>query len=379
MTEWTDRTQVGEIGRIAVVSLHFSPAHVSHLFAYGRLLRSLGFAVSFVLDESYLNFADFFAIGPAVSAVQYRSNPDAMPFEAAIFYNAAMANAWTARRMRARGIDVLYVFHEPVPVVMRLSEGWKEILKLMAARFCSIAMLRQSSAVLVACGYARSLYDLHFSKYNPNVYTFPLLFEDECPEDLPVAAKNSRSCFSFLGYAVKAHDFDGFVQFAKYAIRSGSRIQFAIATRTDLSAYLAGDEDLARYGKEGRISIQHGKTFSNEEMNSFCAKSFCVWNVYKCSTQSGALVRAFMTGTPVMAARTGSFPEFIEPGVNGEFVDGAGKFDDLLRAAEKIRSNINTYTEGSRQSFLDVFDYRANRKRFARILAATRKETLQCA
>lgn len=54
-------------GRAAVISLHFSPAHASHVLAYGRLLRSLGFAVSFVLDEPYLQFADFSAIGPAVS------------------------------------------------------------------------------------------------------------------------------------------------------------------------------------------------------------------------------------------------------------------------------------------------------------------------
>ena len=366
-------------GRAAVVSLHFSPAHASHILAYGKLLRSLGFAVCFVLDELYLNFADFSAIGPVVSAAQYRSHPDAMPIETAIFYNAAVANAWTARRMRAHGIDVLYVFHEPVPVAMRLGEGWKEILKLIAAKFCSIAMLRQSSAVLVACGYARGLYDRHFSKYNPSVYTFPLLFEDECSENRSVAAGSDRSYFSFLGYAVKAHDFDGFVNFAKYAIRAGSCIQFAIATRSDLSEYLAGDEELARYGKEGCVLIQHGKALSNEEMNSFCARSFCVWNVYKCSTQSGALVRAFMAGTPVVAVRTGSFPEFIEPGVNGEFVEAADKFNELLRAAEKIRANIDAYAEGSRRSFLDTFDYRANRKRFARILAATRKETPACA
>ncbi len=378
MIDSGDWNLVGALKRMAIVSLQFSPAHASHLMAYGRLLHSLGFGVRFVLDEPYLNFADFSAIGPAVSAAQYRSDSHAMQFETAIFYNAAIANAWTAHRMRAQGVDVLYVFHEPVPVAMRLGEGWKEIFKLIAARFCSIAMLQQSLAVLVACEYARRLYDRHFSRYNPSVYTFPLLFEDERPKDRPAAEASERPYFSFLGYAVKAHDFSGFVNFAKYAIRSGSKIQFAIATRSDLTDYLAGDEELARYEKEGKVRIQHGKTLSNEEMNLFCAKSFCVWNVYKCSTQSGALVRAFMAGTPVMATRTGSFPEFIVPGVNGEFVEAADKLDDLLNAAEKIRAKIDTYAEGARRSFLNTFDYRANRDRFARILAEARKETLAC-
>ncbi len=364
---------------VAVVSLHFSPAHVSHLMAYGKLLASMGFAVCYLLDQKYLEFADFCSIAPAVTIASYRANPDGTKFEIAIFYNAAMVNARTARHMRARGIEVFYVFHEPVPVRMRLKEGWIEILKLIAAKHCSIAMLRQSSAVLVASAYARELYDRHFKKYNTNVHTFPLLFEDEfnCAE--LALEPGGRLYFSFLGLAVKAHDFEGFCTFAKYAIRQGSTIRFAIATRTDLSAFLSGDEELARYWKEGRIRIQHGRTLSNEEMNSYCAQSFCVWNIYKCSTQSGALVRAFMTGTPVIAARTGSFPEFIRPGINGELVERSHQFGAILATAEKIRANIETYVNGARSTFLNTFAYPGNRERFARILGTKRKETLKCA
>jgi glycosyltransferase involved in cell wall biosynthesis len=347
--------------------------------AYGKLLLSIGFAVRYVLDQKYLRFADFSGIAPAVSMARYRADPDGTEFEMAIYYNAAIANAGTARRMRVRGIEVFYVFHEPVPVRMRLSEGWKEILKLIAAKYCSIAMLRQSSAVLVASAYARELYDRHFRDYNPNVHTFPLLFEDEfnCGE---LALKQGvRPYFSFLGLAVKAHDFEGFCAFAKYAIRAGSSIKFAIATRTDLSACLTGDEELARYGKEGRILIQHGRTLSNEEMNSYCAQSFCVWNIYKCSTQSGALVRAFMTGTPVIATQSGSFPEFIHPGVNGELVERSNHYGAILATAEKIRLNTLTYSQGARKSFKEVFFYGAQRGRLASILIGGRKDVLKCA
>jgi glycosyltransferase involved in cell wall biosynthesis len=378
MPDSARRLSTGATKRIAVVSLHFSPGHVSHLMAYGKLLASMELAVCYLLDQKYLDFADFSAIAPAVSAAACRAHPDGMEFDTAIFYNAAMANAGVARQMRARGITVLYVFHEPVPVRMRLKEGWKEILKLIAARFCSIAMLRECSAVLVASGYARALYDRHFARYNPNVHTFPLLFEDEYNSGESALEQSGRPHFSFLGLALKAHDFEGFCAFAKYAIRTGSSIQFAIATRSDMSAILARDLELARYAAQGRILIQHGKMLSNEEMNAFCARSFCVWNLYTCSTQSGALVRAFMTGTPVMAARMGSFPEFVEPGVNGELVECRYRFETALQTAEKIRTNLPVYVAGARATFKKTFLYSANRSGLAEIFAATRKDTWQC-
>jgi len=359
---------------IALVSLRFSPGHASHLLAYAGLVRSAGFEVSYILDEPYLSFADFAADAQVASAQQYREDPDCLAFGKAIFYNPALRNAPVARQMRRRGIDVIYIFHEPVPIRYRLAEGWKEILKLIVAKFSSIAMLRASSAVLVGSGYARRLYDRHFARYNSNVFTFPLLFEDETGPDPSRNVNGQRPCFSFLGHAVKAHDFDGFVRFAKYAVRTGSSIPFLVATRNDLTAQLARDKELARHAREGRIQIQHGRPLSNQEMNAFAAKSFCTWGVYKCSTQSGVLARSFMTGTPVLANRTGSFPEYVRAGVNGEFVDSADRLETMLQRAEAIRSNLAAYVEGARRTFLDTFDYPANQKRFVEILAQAGKE-----
>ena len=47
------------MARVAVVSLHFSPAHCSHLAAYGRLLQKLGHDVEYVLHPGYHRFAQF--------------------------------------------------------------------------------------------------------------------------------------------------------------------------------------------------------------------------------------------------------------------------------------------------------------------------------
>jgi glycosyltransferase involved in cell wall biosynthesis len=76
-----------------------------------------------------------------------------------------------------------------------------------------------------------------------------------------------------------------------------------------------------------------------------------------------------MTGTAVIAARMGSFEEFVKPGVNGEFVESAADFDAIIQAAKKIRQNIPAYVQGCRASFFGTFHYRAGRKALAAILA----------
>jgi glycosyltransferase involved in cell wall biosynthesis len=360
----------------AVVSLHFSPAYVSHMVAFGKLLSELGFSVTFVLDERYFSFADLSGTGRIISSQKYATGASRLKFDTAIFCNAAINNSSVAHEMRTRGTTVLYVFHEPSPISLHLSEGWKEIFKLIVAKYCSIAMLRKSSGVMVPSACARNLYDKYFAKYNSHVYTLPLLFDNECNTENLTPAKNKRQYFSFLGNAIKAHNFDMFVSFAKYAIRTKSTIKFAIATKTDLNAYFLRDKELLRYAREGRISIQHGRALSNKEMNQYCFDSFCVWNIYRCSTQSGVMARAFMSGAPVVATQMGSFPEYVAPGVNGEFVDAADDFKGMLHAAEKIQRSIPTYVEGCHKTFFETFYYKASREKIAQILHDLEKEKM---
>jgi glycosyltransferase involved in cell wall biosynthesis len=360
-------------GKAVVVALRFSPAFASLAIAYGRLFADLGYAVSFLLDTKYQSFADFAAIGATVTTAAYAIDPGSLDADLAIFCNPAVNNAQVARNLRRRGIEVLYLLHEPVPVRQRLKEGWKEILKLIAARHCSLAMLRQSSAVLVPSACAKESYDRYFAKFNRNVHTLPLIFDDELTGEEVAAARKRRRYFSFLASAIKAHDFDAFVAFAKYAIRRGSAIVFAIATRTDLTAYLSRDAELAHLAGQGLIRIQHGRALSNEEMNQWFLESFCVWNVYKVSTQSGVLARAFMTGTPVIAMRMGSFAEFIVSASTGEFVSSPSDWPGLLNHAETIQRNFPAYCEGCRTAFAKFFHYRQSRDRLALILTTLKR------
>lgn len=367
MTRRTERSE--RTREVAIVSLRFSPAHVSHLIAYGKLLQELGWESLYILDQPYLSFADFASIAPTVSSQAYITSPDLQAFDSAIFYNAAIRNPFLAHAMRRRGIEIFYVFHEPVPLLQRGAESLKVFFTLMAANCSSIAMARRSSAILVASEYAQALYRAHYSRYNHNVFLLPLLFEDESNYECGVDDVAQRQYFSFLGNAVESHGFSDFVDFVKYTVHNGCPTRFAIGTQSNLSALLSQDKELSELVRTGTVRIEHGRPLSNQEMNRLAQESFCVWNVYRLITQSGALARAFMNGTPVVAAPIGGMIEFLKPGVNGEFVGMARDFESIREALHKIRTNLPQYVIGSRETFRTTFHYRAHMESLTRILS----------
>jgi glycosyltransferase involved in cell wall biosynthesis len=359
--------------RAAIVSLHFSPAHASHMIAYGKLLSTVGVIVSYVIDGRYLSLADFSAAGEVISKADYGQSPDFQRFDIALFCNSSTGNRSVARSMRAQGASIFYLFHEPESIWNLGAEGWRQIIRFPFSTWCSIETLRLSSGVIVPSACARAKYERYFQKYNPNVHTMPLLFDDEIGAARVEQMRHKKNFFGFVGTACKSHNFDAFVAFAKHAIGSGSTIPFMIATKVDLTSVLADDKDLARHVSEGRIQLRHARVLSNDEINECYLSCFCLWNVYRRSTQSGVLPRAFMAGSAVLASRIGSFPEYVHEGITGEFVESAGDCSGILRAAERIRNQAPTYVDGCRRMFLDTFYFKSNGDRLAAILGSARQ------
>jgi glycosyltransferase involved in cell wall biosynthesis len=365
----------------AIVSLYFSCAHASHMMALGKLLDVLGFAVTFILDERYLSMADFSAIGETLTVTANSTRPDELAFDLAVFCNCATRNHALVRGLRTRGTAVFYLFHEPGPVCSWryfLSEGWRQTIRFVVSSCFNIVTVRRSTGVIVHSSCALALYQRNYLRHNRNVHSMPLLFDDEIGGDRVEQARRDKHFFGFVGTACKSHGFDAFVNFAKYAIRSGSLMPFSIATKVDLTSLLVEDRELAHLVSEGRIRIQHGRGLSNDEINLHYLDCFCVWTVYRRSTQSGVMANAFMAGSPVIATRVGSFPEYVIPGVNGEFVDSVDDFGAMLRLAEKMRREIPAYSEGSRKTFLDTFYYGANRNKITELLGSFIPESEPC-
>jgi glycosyltransferase involved in cell wall biosynthesis len=362
----------------AVVSLHFSPSHVSHMIALARLLQELGFSITFIQVEGYLSCSGFAAIGNTISAGGYYRSRDEQPFDVAIFCNSAMQNHSLARTMRARGTTVLYIYHEPEPIwsfsVLK-SEGLIKTCRFVLSTLFSIKTVRACSGVIVCSLYGRTLYERYYQRFNSNVYVLPLLFDDEIGQELFEQMRNNKRAFGFVGTACRSHGFDAFVAFVKYAIRNGSNIPFTIATSVDLTTTLHADLELAHLVSEGRIRMQHGQKLSNDQINQYYLQCFCIWNVYRRSTQSGVLPRAFMAGSPVLASRIGSFPEYVRAGVTGEFVDSSDDHAAILEAAERMREHSLSYAKECRSMFLGTFYWRSNLIQLAEIIESASTES----
>jgi len=110
--------------------------------------------------------------------------------------------------------------------------------------------------------------------------------------------------------------------------------------------------------KEGFLKINHGKPLKNSEINQAYANSFAVWNLYNRSTQSGVMPKAQMFGTAPIASTIGSFPEFIQNGVNG-FLMSDYNFNELKKTIYNAFENREKLFENCRSNFFQKF-YFAN-------------------
>jgi glycosyltransferase involved in cell wall biosynthesis len=344
------------------------------MIALAQSLRLLGFAVTFILDEKYLSISGFSLIGNMVPSSQFLNDPARPAIDVAIFCNSAIKNYSLARTLRAEKTSVFYLFHEPESVwnwqVLK-SEGAMKALRFFFSTYYSIKTVRRASGVIVCSSYAQSLYQRNYLRFNPNVYVVPLPFDDEVGSERFEQMRSQKQYFGFVGTACKAHGFDAFVEFAKFALRNGSDIPFAIATRVGLASLLQSDQELAGLVKQGKIRMQHGRELSNDEINQHSLECFCIWNVYRRSTQSGVLPRSFMAGTPVLASRVGSFPEEVQPGLTGEFVDVNEDPAAILATVQNLRAHAEEYVDACRKRFLGKFYFRANCNRLAEILEST--------
>jgi glycosyltransferase involved in cell wall biosynthesis len=338
--------------KVLLASLKFSPGHLSHIIAYAKLFREMGLDVALWLHEDYKRIVqniDF--------KIQWFPEVSYENFDIVLFCNPSTINHKFAKVLKSKGSKVIYLYHEPWESFRQYrKEGIKQALKATSAHFYSVKMLKNSDLVIVPSNYALNLYKNKDIKYNENVVMIPLLFDDEQDEEIDITKKQY---FSYIGHAVKGHAFDIYIDLIKYIYKQGIDVKFQIATRTNLSKLLKKDKILKEMIKKEFLRIAHGRSLPNSEINQAYKESFCIWNVYRRSTQSGVLPKAYMFGSPVIASKIGSFPEFINPGKTGEMITLAIKLDEVMESILKIKRNIKNYSIEARQFFIRKFYYKA--------------------
>jgi len=293
-------------------------------------------------------------------------------FDFVFIQNPSTENHPFSRRIKQQGKEplIFYIYHEPFDGFRKkLEEGMKGFIKAIIAHEFNKKTLKLVDCVLLPSSSAVNTYETLDIRHNPKYHYLPLLFEDEAQNYSKHISRNDRPFFSYIGTVAKAHDFDGFLKYMEFAYENKLGAKFLIATKSKIGNVIASKPLLTKMISNGQLEVIHGKPLSNEEINDCFAKSFCVWNLYRRSTQSGVLPKAFMFGTPVIASPIGSFPEFVTPGQNGEIIGASKNFQEISEALEKINGSFERYSTGARKSFLDTFHYKANIERLRKIIA----------
>jgi glycosyltransferase involved in cell wall biosynthesis len=350
--------------KIALISLRFNPAFIQHLIAYAKATRELGYEPEFLLDPAYRDFRE---LDRAASHNESSTNVPALAWKYALFLNPSLGNEKLATNLKQKGTKLLYVYHEPWHMSLDYlwSEGLVGTLKAIMAHHVTIPALKLADTVIVPSQYGLRMYQKSDARYNANGIYLPLMYDDEAPSAIDGILAQKRH-FGYIGSLCRSHGFDQYLSFVRYALQRDLKISFLIASRNPLPASTASDPLLSR--NPDRVKIYCGKPLENDEINRFYAESICVWNLYRRSTQSGVLPKAFMFGTPVIAKNIGSFPEFIQDGLNGRFAS-ARDHQGIYTAFDDMRSNIAAYATNSRRTFLETFYYRARLADLSRLLS----------
>jgi len=350
-------------GKVALISLRFKPAFVSLLVAFGKAFSDLGLKVEFVLDSAYVEFAELSRVAPIVV---YSKTASAGSYTHGIFFNVSVHNQRLASSLKNEGARIAYVYHEPWQLSFShlKSEGIRGSFTSLLAHQASIGMLKVADTIILPSRYGGLIYGQGDIRHNPRVFYIPLLFDDEGGDAL-LQGLDGKRYFSYMGAICRAHGFDQYLSFMRHSFRRNLGLKFMIASALPLPAYVMKDNLIQ--SNLDKITIQCGRPLQNDEINKCYAASFCVWNLYRRSTQSAVLPKAFMFGTPVIANRTGAFPEFIKDGYSGRF---ASANDDLgiESALEDIRQNLARYSNNCRDTFLNTFFYRSNLKLLEKLL-----------
>jgi len=354
MTDSDDQgNRSGQLPKVCLISLRFSPACLSLLPAWGKMFGALGFETDYVVHPRFKEFAEFAENDSAILPTDGEWNPQG-GYAHALFAHPAPGNHVYGKALQKTGCKVWYIYHEPWESLRSYlqTENYSVVLKLLAAHYLSVKMLKTADGVILPSQRCVTAYERADVQYNQRYFEIPLLFDDEAGQLL----NEERIYFSYIGNITKAHGFAEFIQFVRFALKRNLDIRFLIASRFPLPDYLARDEMIAN--SPDRVVVRCGRPLTNSEINLCYAQSVCVWNVYLRSTQSGVLAKATMFGTPVLASEAGSFPEFVTDHQEGRLL-GSADPETVLQAYEEIRNDLARFSANSRRRFLSTFHYNA--------------------
>lgn len=341
-----------------IVSLNFRAAHVSHLVASYKQMAELGYRPKLWIAPEFIPF-----LPEGISYVTDISDVETV--DIAIFWFPAAKNASCMRRLKKQfKTKIIYVLHEPIESFKDYkASGFSitEIIKIYAKYTFSLSFLLLSDYIILPSKKALLLYEHSFARrLNKHYKLVPLLFDDEKKDDVP------RKYFSYIGTIAKDHAFSEYVDFIHNLYSKNEipyNLNFLIATRNVVER----TDKISELLNSGGLTVIEGRPLTDDEINRCYAESYCIWNAYHRTTQSGVLAKASMFGTPAIV-RTENLSEFSVNGKNVAAVNENTDYESLKTALADILDNFTRYSECSREVFMSTFYYKSHNASLADII-----------
>lgn len=343
--------------KIAIVSLHFSPGHISHMMAWYKLCEMCGYTPMLYVDEKYEKYYQDTEYNYQVNI----EGLDGFKPDLSIVYNTGFENVEFFKWCGKNDCKIIYVLHEPYMGLREILKDGTYCIKQAVACILNVWLCNKSEKVIICSQYAEDNCRHYMKSAYRKMVRFPLIFMDEYRYN-----GEDRKYFSLIGTYAKSKGSDLFLKFIKDSVKKGYDIDFQIATRINIKDKLE-DETLQKLMQSGKLIVQHGRNMTTDEINSAYRRSICCWNGYRRTTQSGVLPNAYMLGTPVLASHLGSFIEFVQPGKTGEFIDNED-FESIYKAFTKVKEHNKDMNDECRKYFLDNFFYESQVKLFKSIV-----------
>lgn len=351
---------------VAIVSQRFNAGHFSHLAATYELVRERGDTPVLFIES---NFSDMAEAAGMVYCNDLRSLRSQRPLAAAIFWFPCLRNIFYILLLRIYDRAVItYVFHEPVGSFCEFARAGfslKQQMRVLTATAVSAFTCLLANRIVLPSKKAERSYRKRYAWLNRQYCVAPLIFTDECD----MTKCPTRQFFSYIGTVAPDHAFERFMGFVIAACESDwlPGLKFAIATGSKLTPQQTAA--LSHPTISERVVVSSGKPLPNSAINAYFASSCVVWSLYRRSTQSGVIPKAYMFGTPVIAAK-GITDEFVNDGNTGRVLACNCTDKEIISGIQDILSRQKHFEAASRQYFLDTFHYRNSTKTFLGLQSA---------
>lgn len=348
---------------LVIASLNFSPGHIAHLRALSLLASYTGFNPILLLNEKYKKFECEIGLKCAYDTSVLDKNISLI-----LIYNISLKNINLIHLAKRKHIKTIYVLHEPYSGLLDLVNEGKNCLRMLGAALVNQYLCYLVDAVILPSVYANKLFEENILNKTKEHYLFPLVFDD-----LFKSVHVERSFFSYIGNFAPAHGSSAFLDFLEYANEHALPIKFKIATSNDISQFLSRD-NVKELIKKGNLLVQHGNPISVADINGHYKSSFCVWNLYRKSTQSGVLGNSFMMGTPVITNRIGNVNKMALHEQNSIVLDNDQSNESIYKAYNIIINDFNRFSDNARKTFINNYYYLTFADSFKKIMIQILKE-----